>query len=477
MPVSHPSLRPRQRRGELRGFDGKCADLWVCRGGAPVAPVQHHAALPTSSPRTARRSSDNQEVQLADASAFVTLNGGGGSGGKGPSAGAQHTFSGQPANGHARGAQLPNGIGRTAAAAQRAMAAASPKAARRPGAAGGAAPLLRSAAARRLAEPAQFHATTSNLSAGGATPDSPLPVSTDLEFPVAAAAVAAVPWTAETGLQHPVGADGPTNSLLTCGCDAQLGRAAQRALTAAQAACAERLHLHGSWPWDGVVLATAPLVLLMHVTMPAVGRGASSCSLDFYFVLTAFVGAAGRSSNHPAGTPQAAQALLMQSSGRLPPCSRVASFNAGHSSNGYCVTLAVAAPAFSLLIAGGLRLGIAACAAVWGAAAAALYAAMHLAFQRGEAVGRPIPKCVLHCCAAAWTVLSCVPVVPGPAHKRAEPPVPCRANAVFAVLAFVLSAAWLGTIADEVTAIAHSATAVPRLHSNPNQCALQAMHT
>lgn len=33
-----------------------------------------------------------------------------------------------------------------------------------------------------------------------------------------------------------------------------------------------------------------------------------------------------------------------------------------------------------------------------------------------------------------------------------HPPVRCRANAVFAVLAFVLSAAWLGTIADEVPA-------------------------
>ena len=73
-------------------------------------------------------------------------------------------------------------------------------------------------------------------------------------------------------------------------------------------------------------------------------------------------------------------------------CSQPACCGAGHSSNGYCVTLAVAAPTFSLLIAGGLRLGIAACAAIWGAAAAALYAAMHLAFQRGEAIGKPIPK-------------------------------------------------------------------------------------
>jgi hypothetical protein len=247
----------------------------VCRGGAPVAPVQHHAALPTSSPRIARRSSDPQEVQLADASAFVTLNGGGSSGGKGPSAAAQRLYSGQLASGHARGAQPPNGAGRTAALQQRALTTASPKAARLPGAAGGAAPLLRSAAARRLADPAQFQTTSSSFGSSGATPESPLPVSTDLEFPVAAAAVAAVPWSAETGLQHLAGTDGPTNSLLTCGCSAQLSSAAHRVLTAARAVCVEHLHLHGSWPRDGVVLATAPLVLLMHATMPAVGRGAS----------------------------------------------------------------------------------------------------------------------------------------------------------------------------------------------------------
>lgn len=281
----------RQREDHKDGVRVWMSRAAVCRGGAPVAPVQHHAALPTSSPRIARRSSDPQEVQLADASAFVTLNGGGGSGGKGPSAAAQRLLSGQLANGHPRGAELPNGIGRTAAAAQRASAVASPKAARLPGAAGGAAPLLRSAAARRLAELAQFQTTSSSFGSSGATPESPLPVSTDLEFPVAAAAVAAVPWSAETGLQHQAGADGPTNSLLTCGCSSQLSRAAQRALTAAQAVCAEHLHLHGSWPWDGVVLATAPLVLLMHATMPAVGRGAflPPHSSILSSVLTAFL--------------------------------------------------------------------------------------------------------------------------------------------------------------------------------------------
>ena len=226
-------------------------------------------------------------MQLADASAFVTLNSGTrGSGGKGPGVGAQRSFggiqkpqgSGQLTNGHPRGAvQQPKSSARATTVPQWAPASLSPKAARLAGAIGAGAPLQRPAAARRLAEPASNSTTSSGRSNGGASPDSPLPVSTDLEFPVAAAAVAAVPWSAETGLQQPSSADGPTNSLLTCGCGSSFSGAVQRVVAEAKAVCGEHLHLRGSWPWDGVVLATAPLVLLMHATMPAVSRGAPPC--------------------------------------------------------------------------------------------------------------------------------------------------------------------------------------------------------
>jgi hypothetical protein len=59
-------------------------------------------------------------------------------------------------------------------------------------------------------------------------------------------------------------------------------------------------------------------------------------------------------------------------------------------------------------------------------------------------------------------------LIPCPHYSHLS--VPRRANTVFAVLAFVLSAAWLGTIADEVTAAAHKATAVPHPYSKPTPC-------
>lgn len=65
--------------------------------------------------------------------------------------------------------------------------------------------------------------------------------------------------------------------------------------------------------------------------------------------------------------------------------------HAGHCSQQHCLVLAAAAPAYLLLVGGGLRLGLPAFGLLWAASAAGLYALMHLAFLKG-AGGAPKPK-------------------------------------------------------------------------------------
>lgn len=234
-----------------------------------MAPVHHHTALPSSSPRIGRRTSNGNELQLADASAFVTLNGDSGGTvalGKAPNPAVQRFTAGgqklqggaQLPNGHARLApQLPNGHARVATAtARRAPPGASLKGSRRAGAVAAPTPQQRSAAARRLTELALHNSNVGGSGGGGEGSDSPLPVSTNLEFPVAAAAVAAVPWSAETGLQHPracvamahlsSAADGPTNMTCGGGCGSSLSIAAQRALASAKASLSAH-DVHSCW--------------------------------------------------------------------------------------------------------------------------------------------------------------------------------------------------------------------------------------
>ncbi len=273
------------------------------RGGAPVTAQHRHTPLPTSSPRGAGRQGDFElQPRWAPAAAgggppdaFATFTidseaaaaGGSLSGIPPRSARPPEPRKGGGSIVHMlhqpKGVPTANGLVRTSMS-RRAPDGASPKAARLGGGlsgAGGVAALQRPAACRRLPLEQQPQQN------GGDS--SPLPVSTDLEYPVAAAAVAAVPWSASSGLQHPTPAAAPPGEAASLlwrsggggggGLRSAVGGAAWRAVAAARSICAERLHFGSSWALNCVVVATAPLVLLMHTTMPAIGRGGSRLQL------------------------------------------------------------------------------------------------------------------------------------------------------------------------------------------------------
>lgn len=122
------------------------------------------------------------------------------------------------------------------------------------------------------------------------------------------------------------------------------------------------------------------------------------------------------------------------------------------------MTLAAAAPAFSLLIGGGLRLGLLAFAAIWGALSTALYATMYGTILQGNSSSRSIPRwAVSHASGRACSHSFPLDSVHYLCMSTGRTRVLClrrcccrRANTVFAALAFGLSAAWLGIIANEV---------------------------